>query len=331
MKRFKKVTGKGIQIMAVQVDIFGSCVCRDIFRYVESEKYQVNRCISNIPVTSLYEGAAQVSKDFLESANLTQYEKKMLRILLRRNTVRLLENSEANVLIMDLANEFMQRWEVAIGERIISLAVPEEREAEYEVFFGKYPFSIVKKYSMLEMDMEYVEGCLKQFAESIVKSPENPNGYEEKNIIVIESLYTPDILGNDGNIHGHDKKYKLHEYNEWLRRAYLILYKYIQDCKIIKLPEFTHSTENHIRGVNPLHYMGDTYEYFKQALDVLNKYSYVNSVDNLYKEKSLKNKIETRAVNSSMMYGMQNKIAILEEQMEQLKKQGERNVLGGEK
>ena len=308
MKRFKKVTGKGIQIMAVQVDIFGRCVCRDIFRYVDNEKYQVNRCISNIPITSLYEESVQVSKDFLESAKLTQYEKKMLRILMRRNTVSLLEKSEANVLIMDLANEFMERWEVAIGERTISLAVPEEREAEYEAFFGKQPFSIVKKYSMLEMDMESVEACLKQFAESIVKSPENQMGYEEKNIIVIESLYTPDILGNDGNIHGHDKKYKLHEYNEWLRRAYLILYKYIQDCKVIKLPEFTHSTENHIRGVNPLHYMGDTYEYFKQALDVLNKYSYVNNVDNLYKEKSLKNRIETRAVRTTMMFTLEKRI-----------------------
>ena len=308
MKRFKKVTGKGIQIMVVQVDRFGSCVCRDIFRYVDNEKYQVNRCISNIPITSLYEESVQVSKDFLESAKLTQYEKKMLRILMRRNTVSLLEKSEANVLIMDLANEFMERWEVAIGERTISLAVPEEREAEYEAFFGKQPFSIVKKYSMLEMDMESVEACLKQFAESIVKSPENQMGYEEKNIIVIESLYTPDILGNDGNIHGHDKKYKLHEYNEWLRRAYLILYKYIQDCKVIKLPEFTHSTENHIRGVNPLHYMGDTYEYFKQALDVLNKYSYVNSVDNLYKEKSLKNRIETRAVRTTMMFTLEKRI-----------------------
>lgn len=308
MKRFKKVTGKGIQIMVVQVDIFGSCVCRDIFRYVDNEKYQVNRCISNIPIMSLYEESVQVSKDFLESAKLTQYEKKMLRILMRRNTVSLLEKSEANVLIMDLANEFMERWEVAIGERTISLAVPEEREAEYEAFFGKQPFSIVKKYSMLEMDMESVEACLKQFAESIVKSPKNQMGYEEKNIIVIESLYTPDILGNDGNIHGHDKKYKLHEYNEWLRRAYLILYKYIQDCKVIKLPEFTHSTENHIRGVNPLHYMGDTYEYFKQALDVLNKYSYVNNVDNLYKEKSLKNRIETRAVRTTMMFTLEKRI-----------------------
>lgn len=326
MKRFKKVTGKGIQIMAVKVDIFGSCVCRDIFRYVDSEKYQVNRCISNIPITSLYEGAVQVSKDFLGSVKLTQYEKKMLRILLRRNSIQLLENSEANVLIMDLANEFMQRWDVAIGEKTISLAVPEEREAEYEEFFGRQPFAIVKKFSMLEMDMEYVEECLKQFAESIVKSPENPNGYEEKNIIVIESLYTPDILGNDGNIHGHDKKYKLHEYNEWLRKAYMILYKYVQECKVIKLPEFTHSTENHIRGIHPLHYMGDIYEYFKQALDVLNKYSYVNSVDNLYKEKSLKNRIETRAVRTTMMFTLEKRINDLSSKLKNMESRFSSNI-----
>ena len=57
-----------------------------------------------------------------------------------------------------------------------------------------------------------------------------------------------------------------------------------------------------------MHYMGYTYEYFKQALDVLNKYSYVNNVDNLYKEKSLKNRIETRAVRTTMMFTLEKRI-----------------------
>ena len=58
---------------------------------------------------------------------------------------------------------------------------------------------------------------------------------------------------------------------------------------------------------------------------------YVNSVDNLYKEKSLKNKIETRAVNSSMMYGMRGQIDILEKQIDQLQKRSITEELGGEK
>ena len=150
-------------------------------------------------------------------------------------------------------------------------------------------------------------------------SEENPRGYQEKNVIVIESLYTPDILGNDGNIHKHDGKYKLHEYNEWLRKVYLIFYKYFQNCKVIKLPEFTHSSQNHIRGTHPLHYLQDTYFYFERALDVACGYSQVNTLENLFKEQSLKNKLETRVVNSSMIYSMQEKIKKITSEVEKIK------------
>lgn len=39
----------------MQIDILGSCVCRDLFRYMPEELYSVERCIGNIPISTLYE------------------------------------------------------------------------------------------------------------------------------------------------------------------------------------------------------------------------------------------------------------------------------------
>lgn len=306
--------------MAVQVDVFGSCVVRDIFRHTQPGKYKVYKSAGNLPITSLYENSIFMDKKEVDELKMPSYDKVMLRAQMSRNLPELLLNKRSEILVLDLADEFMERCEIK-GPNGITMLAQAENQGEFldNLFEGNERYSIVKRYPMLEMDMQKVEEKIKKFAKDILYSEENPRGYLERNVIVVESLYTPDILGNDGNIHKHDGKYKLHEYNEWLRKVYLIFYKYFQNCKVIKLPEFTHSSQNHIRGTHPLHYMQDTYFYFEKALDVACGYSQMNTLENLFKEQSLKNRIETRAVNSNMMYSLQAKIRKLTEEIEKSK------------
>lgn len=292
--------------MAVEVDVYGSCVCRDIFRYARPGKYKIKKLAGYIPITSLYEKPFEADlKTALDQSRMSNFEKLMVKVQVSRNLPKSLLKNRADILVLDLADEFMERWEI---EDMPSspLAVIEGREAEYEKILTYASCKIKRKYSPLEMDLAEVEAKIKRFAEEIVYSEKNPGGYKEKNIIVVESLYTPDIMGNDGNLHKHDNKYKLHEYNEWLRKMYLIFYKYFQNTAVIKLPEFTHSSENHLRGIHPLHYRQDIYLYFERVLDVLCGYSQANTVENLYKEQSLKNKLETRVANSSAIYTIGN-------------------------
>lgn len=307
--------------MAVEVDVYGSCVCRDIFRYAQPGKYKIKKLAGYIPITSLYEKPFQADiKAALEQSSMSSFEKLMVKVQMSKNLPKSLLKNRADILVLDLADEFMERWEI---ENMPSspLAVIEGREAEYEKILTAASCKIKRKYSSLEMDLAEVEAKIKRFAEEILYSENNPGGYKEKNIIVVESLYTPDIIGNDGNIHKHDSKYKLHEYNERLRKVYLIFYKYFQECKVIKLPDFTHSSENHLRGVHPLHYMQDNYYYFAKSLDVLCGYSNINIVENLYKEQSLKNKLETRVINSGMMYSLKNEIKELKSEIKTMKEQ----------
>ena len=295
--------------MTVQVDVFGSCVVRDIFRHTQPGKYKVYKSVGNLPITSLYEPLIAISKDEVDKLNMSNYDKVMLRAQMSRNLPELLLNKHSDVLVMDLADEFMERCEIK-GQNETTMLAQAENQGELleHLFEGNERYSIAKRYPMLEMDIQKVEEKIKKFAKDILYSEENPRGYQEKNVIVIESLYTPDILQNDATLHKHEEKYKIQEYNEWLRKVYLVFYKYFQNCKVIKLPEFTHSSQNHIRGIHPLHYMQDIYFYFERALDVACGYSQVNTLENLFREQTLKNRIATRAVRSSMMFGLERKI-----------------------
>lgn len=305
--------------MAVQVDVFGSCVVRDIFRHTQPGKYKVYKSVGNLPITSLYEKPVVISKRDVDELHMSNYDKVMLRAQMSRNLPELLLDKHSEILVMDLADEFMERCEVK-GQNETTMLAQAENQGELleNLFEGNERYSIVKRYPMLEMDIQKVEEKIKRFAKDILYSEENPRGYQEKNVIVIESLYTPDILQNDATLHKHEEKYRVEEYNEWIRKNYLIFYKYFQNCKVIKLPEFTHSSQNHVRGTHPLHYMQDTYFYFERALDVACGYSQVNTLENLFREQTLKNRIATRAIRSNMMFGLEKKISHIFEKVKKM-------------
>lgn len=294
--------------MAVTVDVYGSCVSNDLFRYVSAGKYQYNRCVTQVPITTLYEKSLDFQEKNIETMELDNYEKTMFRIQTAKILPHLLKKNKSDILIIDLADELMERCEIQ-SETTGQLAQIGGKEEEYDKFLEKETkYRMTGRYSPFDMDLRTVERKYKKFAADILYSGKNPDGYKAEQIVVIEALYAADIMGNDGNIHSHDKKYKIKESNEWLKKLYEILYKYLLGCKVIRLPDFTHSTQNPLNGVHPLHYMADTYYYFERVLDVICGYSYVNTLENLWREQSLKNKLETRVINSAMMYGLQKQI-----------------------
>ena len=301
--------------MAVTVDVYGSCVSNDLFRYVSAGKYRFSRCVTQVPVTTLYEKGLNFQEKNIDAMDMDNYEKTMFRVQTAKILPRLLKKNKSDILIIDLADELMQRCEIQ-SETTGQLAQIRGKEETYDRLMTKeLEYTLVGRYSPFDMDMRTVERKYKKFASDILYSDKNPNGYRPEQIVIIEALYAPDIMGNDGNIHPHDKKFRIKESNEWLRKLYGILCRYLPGSQIIKFPEFTHSTQNHLNGVHPLHYMADTYYYFERVLDVICHYSNVNTPENLWREQSLKNKLETRVVNSAMMYELKTQIVKLEKKL----------------
>ncbi|OUP86193.1 hypothetical protein B5F07_02565 [Lachnoclostridium sp. An169] len=284
--------------MAVKIDIFGSCVCRDIFRDVDDRKYKVCNRLGNVPITSLYEEPIPIKKDILDETALSAFEKQMLKIQLSRKATDLLKKSEASVLVLDLADELMERWTLEDGW--YQVAVPERNRKKYHSLFSE-KYELSGRIVSGGLAIEIAEDSIRQFAKDIIKTDGNPNGYRAGNIIVIESYYSENILSNDGSLHKHDERYHISEKNEFLRKIYEIFHKYFSECKIIKLPEQTYSSENHIRGVHPLHYTQETYDYFMRAIDVLCGFSKINTTENLYRDQSLKNSMLFQKSNGEIL------------------------------
>lgn len=279
--------------MKVQIDVFGSYVARDAVRYMDPALYELNRCIGGVPVSTLFEPEFSLPEEKLEGVRASQYDKRMLMLQLSRKVPALLKKSESKFLVLDLAAECMNRL-VLGNESHTAVAYPEEMEDCIQSVFSYLGTPVAQK-SLLDLDSKVLNKKYRQFVQNLVKSQANPMGYEESNIIVIEAYCTENYIANrDGQFHPHNAKYKVKEVNEILKTLYELLYRYMPTCRVIKLPDFTHSTENHLRGPGPLSYTEDTYLYLARCIEVYCGVNKQNSVENLYGEQSLQNKLETR-------------------------------------
>lgn len=311
--------------MGVQIDVFGSYVSRDVMRYMAPESYTLNRCIGGVPISTLFEKPLQIDKNKLETANISQYDKRMMMIQLNRNAPLLLKKSDSSVLLIDLASEYMNRIIFNNTDNTM-VAYPDIMDGYLEDFFSGLDTEFTKT-SLLDIDMKKAEKKYRHFAQSIVKSDENPMGYSEENIIVIEAYYSPYFVDNKyGKVNWYSAKYRIKEMNAALKNLYGILYKYIPGCRIIKMPLYTMCTQNHIRGFGPLFYTDETYQYMADCVEVLCGISKKNSVENLYEQASLDNKLKARLMKCAEVYsiaGMKKEIAQLTAQVKALKKQVE--------
>ena len=309
--------------MKVQIDVFGSYVARDAVRYMDPALYELNRCIGGVPVSTLFEPEFSLPEEKLEGVRASQYDKRMLMLQLSRKVPALLKKSESKFLVLDLAAECMNRL-VLGNESRTAVAYPEEMEDCIQSVFSYLGTPVAQK-SLLDLDSKVLNKKYRQFVQNLVKSQANPMGYEESSIIVIEAYCTEDYIGNrDAMLHPHNAKYKVKEINEILKTLYELVYRYMPTCRVIKLPFFTHSTENHLRGPGPLSYTEKTYEYLARCIEVYCGVNKINSVENLYGEQSLQDKLETRLINSSAIYkiaGMQKEIALLTAKIAELQKQ----------
>jgi len=312
--------------MAIEVDILGSVVCRDILRHDEKRHYQVKRCISEIPISTLYQEAIKIPKEKLENWSLSPYQRQMLELQGTRKAVEVLKESKAEVLIMDLADELSSRFVITSGKREIGLAADEKFADDIkELFATKGKKLTITQKSPLEMNLMEIEESYRAFAKDILKTEENPEGYQESHIVVIEAYYTEGIIDNaTAKWHNHSSDIDVKKMNERLGQLYQMLYRYIPECQVIRFPSFMYSSENHIRGTTPLSYTEDAYRYYLKVLDILFGYNKTNSIENIYNEQSLSNKLYARMLNATVLYsieGMKKDIRSLKEENKKLKKE----------
>ena len=171
--------------MAVTVDVYGSRVSNDLFRHISIGKYKYNRCFTHVPITTLYEKSFNFQKKNIDDMDLDDYEKTMFRVQVSKTLPQILKKNKSDILIIDLADELMERCELK-SETTGQIAVISCNEELCKQFiFNESEYSLTRTYEPFDIEFGLVEEKYKKFASDILYSDSNPNGYHPEQIIII--------------------------------------------------------------------------------------------------------------------------------------------------
>ena len=77
-----------------KIDVFGSCVVRDIFRFGNAEQYQLCSVVARQSVPSLFAEPIKENTNRIDWSGINNYEKRQLLINMRKTGLDLLEISD---------------------------------------------------------------------------------------------------------------------------------------------------------------------------------------------------------------------------------------------
>ena len=311
--------------MAVTIDVYGSSVSRNLFYYTGIGKYELRRVIEKNPITSLYENPIHLKKENIEDSGFDETEKTMLKIQTERIAPGLLKKDKSEYLIIDLADELLERREVTLRKSsskdypgVTYIAQYPGKQEEYERIFEKEEDYILGGlFPPSEMDLPIAGKKIRKFAREITCSEKNPEGYEPEKIVIIEALYTEKYWGKDGILYSFESD-SVKANNRFLKSLYEILYKNFPQSPVIRFPEFSCSSMFHRDGLGPLSYSSGIYLYFERCLDTIVNYSRANTLENLWMEENLENRKETRISTANVIYSMKTQIDWLQKEVKAL-------------
>ncbi len=280
----------------IGVVAFGSCSC-DAVRY--SKNYDVLNAIQDNLFENIITSSVDLDKydafyNSESSANeklnaYYNYDKPLCSKLFQKN---------AEYLILDLADE---RW------RTLKLI-----DAKNNSHYLYYPFnnenekykSIIDKtnvlngfktmvFSLNQSDYMIIRERYKRAVDALLRH------FNPSKIIVLDVRMAHQYLLNNGKLktYNHDF-WNIDAANEHLNKLYEILYELLPNSPSIKMPEYTIGQENHLFGASPLHFQDSYYEYVCTAINIIAGKDQTHTIQQLYNEQSLKNRINYDTITS---------------------------------
>lgn len=313
----------------MKINVFGSCIVRDIFRLSEREGYEIGTTIGRNPISILFSEGENISYILEKLHNVNNFEKKCIDTMWRKDAIKILSNNPSDYLVVDLAEERLEQYAVNYKEKIVEIVKYNYTDvlmAELEKK-EKIEYRIIGKRSEKEIEEKY-----QRFYESVVGT----GLYDEKQVILVKTYMTSKYVTRQGTLQSYKKSWNIEERNSYLKMCYRIFEKVFAGCWKIDMPEFVLGNLNHSWGAHPLHYQDSAYKYFADAIDCITGRKKFVTLEKLRNVQSIDNRLYARICGVSRAYEIPElkeeinrileKIEKQEKEIEQLNKKMKKDV-----
>ena len=231
------------------IDIWGSCVSRDIFGDI---KGHVKNYIARQSIISLFQSPINIFDDSIK--NDSQFQLRLLKSDLHKDAIFNLKKEHAKWLILDFIDERFSLVKIgssyATGSSEFYKSIPNAKN--YPVLKRAF------KDGVLLLDEVPVEKYLKDFISKIT------NIYEH---IIIHKVFLVDVYFKDGHFYRFDdiKLANNKVVNKMLSEYYKLVQKHLPNSIIVEAYGFPASA-SHKWGLSPMHFVDEYYADIKKQI-----------------------------------------------------------------
>lgn len=245
-----------------KITILGSCVSRDIFEFLDVDRYEISQYFARTKVISQLSPPLMVDG---EEVNLqSDFQKRLVLNDLNKTEFDIISDESGDFCIIDYIDErfnFIKINDTCItkSNELMNCGWLKERKyTEHQYFLRRNIWWVTDS-------NERLEDYLKLYLDKIL------NYYKRKKVIIHKAYMLDYYLDKNGKIRTFSKAHLVnnHKVNMMLKYMYDYTEYYLQKAKIIDISEKYKADENHKWGLATMHYQK---EYYYEAAELLKKY-----------------------------------------------------------
>lgn len=232
-----------------KIDIFGSCVTRDIFAYGMNTSVKVGEYIARQSVTTIFASPVTYQEREIERLN-SSFQKRMLKNDLEKTTFEKLKTSKGDFIIIDFIDERFHT--VKLGNTYLTYSA--------ELMMSEYLTE--KKYRVLDKRKWFNKNVVFKLRDKIAMFAEELEKiYGADNIIIHRAMIKDEYWDNQGILQKFSKPYleDNKKTNELLNDMYDELEKKLINPHVINVASLYYADEKNKWGLATMHYQEEYY------------------------------------------------------------------------
>lgn len=273
--------------------VFGSCVSRDVFRFLDSERYEVSRTFGRSSIFTLFSEKMPLDMSVIDVQGIAAFEKRMLLEAFNKTILDDLSKVDSDWLFLDLGEERSNLLQTNGGKTL--LTDTHVLNLLYKNIFvdGPYRDQNVQKMKIDQLDETVLKETISKFANLLKEK------YPQDHMILLEVYLGKEYLNNQGEYRRFQIPVEeIDACNNRLKKLYQLLRQELPGAHFIKMPTDCVCVESHLWGIHPVHYSDSFYQYAAEAIENITKSKMTSTCEKLYSKQCLENRIFKNSIEN---------------------------------
>ncbi len=248
----------------ISFNLIGNCVSRDMITPLIERGVQVLQYSGFVSPVSMFseKGDCHIELDDMKDYAGTNFYKRSLCFDINKYSFNYIIAKKSDYLLVDILAARLDM--LRKGNHFVTITYPvviNRDRLNKDCGFDKY-----ERIRPFDIDDDEWNRCVDRLSELIL------NNYAPSQII-LHKYYNAEKYVDGSKICFFEPKAR-EEYvrqNELIKKLDVRLESNLKGCHVIESPEFVLADKSNVRGLHPLHYFNDYYQYGSEALDIIMK------------------------------------------------------------